>query len=205
MEEENLKEAEMTHSLYCASSVVEEIIQKGAETLYDKYLQSILPTHEINTVVGSVRHVLRGTFVARDFGELWNDEMDEEPTPSTVCQWANGAIPTETRVVFKVEEDEKDDEFLRKTATKSVTSYLRKKMKSSGSAKKAFKDFKPKAKHLDDVDQHPRLKEAREKEKEIKVINQAFPHLDMEGHIGKLRIKVEKDAKKRKIENELLK
>ena len=109
-EDEGLQEEQMTHVLYAATWVVNKIVQKGAEMLYDKYLQSILPSHELDTVVGSMRHILRGTFVARDFGEIWNDEMDTEAEPPTVWAWANGGIPVETKVVCKVpDEDEKDE------------------------------------------------------------------------------------------------
>lgn len=40
-------------SLYAAVSVVDTIINKGAQVLYDQYLDSILPPHELQIVVSS--------------------------------------------------------------------------------------------------------------------------------------------------------
>lgn len=49
MESEEIQNtAEMMDSLYPAVEIVNEIIQKGAEDLYNKYLESILPNHELN-------------------------------------------------------------------------------------------------------------------------------------------------------------
>ena len=186
--EENLCEENITDSFQIATEVIDNIIEKGGDIMYDKYLQSILPNHEINTVLGSIRHVVRGTFVARDFGEIWNDEIDTEPTPPIVCAWANGGIPVETKVVFNhMVEDEKPDS-IKKTVTKTITSYIRKKMKSGSILRRPFKEFKPKPKALEESDfLHPRLKEARSREKDLD--NKIFPHLDLESQIEKLRKK----------------
>lgn len=149
---------------------------------------------------GSLRHIIRSNFVDRDYGEFWSDEMDTEASPPILCTWANGGLPVETKIVFHVAEEESSIGSPKKIATRSVTSYLRRKQKSVVS-KKIFKEFKPRAKGLNESENsHPRLKKAREKEKEIEVVNPAFPHLDLEGQIEKMRVKVEKEAKRRKIE-----
>ncbi|CAI2362328.1 unnamed protein product [Moneuplotes crassus] len=202
--EAEITKQEFSEPLHAAVDVVDRIVQAGAEMLYDKYLQSILPSHELGIINGSLRHLLRSNFFARDNGEEWYDNEDQEAQPPTVCKWANGEIPVETKVVFKVEE-EPETESLKKTATRSITSYLRKKFKSSSSVKKSFKEFKPKAKAIKKSDQmNPKLQEARDKEKEIQVINPSFPHLDMDGEIERLRKKVEKDSKRKKLELELI-
>ncbi|CAI2362597.1 unnamed protein product [Moneuplotes crassus] len=203
--QEEISKEQFVNPINCAVSAVDEIVQKGADTLYDKYLQSILPAHELNIVTESLRHVLRSNFIARDHGEHWHDDEDQEATQPVVCRWANGEIPVDTRIVIKVPEEPESLNLI-KTATKSMSSYIKKKMKLLSSKQKSFKEFKPKIEHIDETDSMiPQLRKAREKEKELGVINPAFPHLNMEGQIDRLRKKVEKDAKRKKIESDIKK
>lgn len=165
-------------------------------------MTAILPAHEIETVVESVKHVVHSHCAERDYGEHWSDEMDEEAVAPIICKWANGCLPIESKIVFSYEEDDKED-LLRKTVTKSVTSYLRKKGKVL-SVKKLFKEFVPKPEPVKDPEKvHPKIIKEREKEKSIEVINPAFPHLGMEENIDRLRRRVEVEDKRRRIEEEL--
>lgn len=100
-----------------------------------------------------------------------------------------------------------DEESAKKTAgPKSTTSYY-KRRKGVASTTKSFKEFKPKAKPLEDPEKlHPRLAKARQEEKEqIEQENKKldFPKPDMETQIEKLRRRVEKETKRRQIEEEL--
>lgn len=201
-ESEYSKAQDKPESLYIAHDIVDQIVKNGGMNLYDKYLTTILPNHEIGVVVGSVKHVIHSHFPERDYGEHWSDEMDEEAEAPIICKWANGSLPIETKVVFNYEEEDNNDS-LRKTVTKSVTSYLRKKGKAL-SHKKLFKEFAPKPEPVKDPEKvHPKIIKAREKEKSIEVINPAFPHLDMEENIDRLRRKVDIEDKRRRIEEEI--
>jgi hypothetical protein len=213
-QEESLQHEQMSMSVYHAVQIRELIIQKGAEMLYDKFLDSILEPHELSTVVGSVRQVVHSFFRERDNGENfnsikenWNENLEEEPEHPIICAWANGNIGVEKTVVFGFGEDESEGS-IKKTATRSVTSYLRR-TKVLSTTKKSFKEFKPKAKPLEDPNKlHPRIL----KEREIEQVKHQeenrmspFPVYDLDTQIERLRKKVEIDSKRKKLEDDLKK
>jgi hypothetical protein len=203
-EEERLEVLDNANTTNAVENIIDQIVKRGAMHLYDKYLQSILPEHEICTVVDSVMHVMNFQIAERDYGEHWSDEMDEEAAPPIICTWANGKLPVDNKIVFGYDDTDKDYQST-KNAPKSTTSYLRKKGKFV-SGTKLFRDFNPRPEPVKDPEKlHPKIVKQRETEKHIEVINPAFPHLDMEENIDRLRRKVEIDDKRHRIEEEIRK
>lgn len=89
--EEVRRQAQNSMSLYASVEITELIVQRGAEMLYDEYLESILPPHEIEMVMGSLKHVVNYYFCERDHGEStgnlkqkWNPDHEIEPETPTV-------------------------------------------------------------------------------------------------------------------------
>lgn len=172
--DEERRQEQLSMSLYHATKITDLLIEKGAQNLYDKYLDSILPPHEIFTVMSSVKHVVHHFFREKDLGEskqdlenAWNQDHEEEPPTSSVCHWANGNINIEKALVFSYNDTESEEPVV-KTGPKSTTSFQRKKNKPLSYTKKSFKEFKPKPKPLEDTEKmHPKLLRARKLEKEL--------------------------------------
>jgi hypothetical protein len=89
--EEVRRQEQNSMSLYASVAITDLIVQRGAEMLYDQYLDSILPPHEIEMVMGSLGHVVSYYFCERDQGEnqqtlkqKWNPDHEEEPETPTV-------------------------------------------------------------------------------------------------------------------------
>jgi len=151
---------------------------------------------------------MTGSNIARDNGETknhikeyWNLKNEEEPIVPTICHWANGEIKVEKTVVFNVVDSETLSSPEKKTAPKSTTSYMKKKLGTLSVTSKKFKDFKPKAEPIKESS-----KQVEKDKIDVDLLQSDFYQVkDVDIEIEKLRVKVENEAKRRKIEEDIKK
>ncbi|ORY53734.1 hypothetical protein BCR33DRAFT_711092 [Rhizoclosmatium globosum] len=78
-----------------ASSIVDSIVNRGQEVLFEKHIESQVLPYAVQFAKGTLLKIVQWQFFRRDAGEIlpatW--EPDEEPQPAVIDSWARGAIP----------------------------------------------------------------------------------------------------------------
>lgn len=94
-------------SLAIAHSVIESIVTQGGVHLYDKYLEEIKPEFELGVSQDIVYRLAQTAANRPDPGEsserlhkVWMADMEDEPLPPMQCNWQNGNLEVDRRVVF---------------------------------------------------------------------------------------------------------
>ena len=81
---------------YCvAKDVVDDLIERGGDTLYEHYLQAKEIVLAAKRSVEEMNDIIRSAFLIIDPGEMDNEAgwgEDEEPTPASIDSWARGAV-----------------------------------------------------------------------------------------------------------------
>ena len=87
---------EESNVAYCvAKDVVDDLIERGGDTLYEHYLQAKEIILAAKRSVEDMNDIIRSAFLIRDAGEVGNDSgwcEDDEPQPARVDSWARGAV-----------------------------------------------------------------------------------------------------------------
>ncbi|KAJ3020534.1 hypothetical protein HKX48_000671 [Thoreauomyces humboldtii] len=82
-------------------SLVEHVVQKSQEVLFEKHIESQVLPYALQFAKGALDEMVEWEFFRQDPGvidpETW--EPDEEPEPATIDSWAPGAIPIRKKVV----------------------------------------------------------------------------------------------------------
>ena len=87
---------EESNVAYCvAKDVVDDIIDRGGDELYEHYLQAKEIVLAARRTVEEMNDIIRSAFLIRDEGEAANESEwveDNEPTPANTDSWARGAV-----------------------------------------------------------------------------------------------------------------
>lgn len=83
-----------------AKDVVDDIIERGGDELYEHYLQTKEIVLAAKITVEEMNNIIRSAFLIRDAGEAGNESAwaeDHEPTPANTDSWARGAVPSKKK------------------------------------------------------------------------------------------------------------
>ena len=87
---------EESNVAYCvAKDVVDDIIERGGDALYEHYLQAKEIVLAAKRSIEEMNNIVKSAFLICDPGEAgvesrWTE--DEEPTPASIDSWARGAV-----------------------------------------------------------------------------------------------------------------
>ncbi|KAJ3026324.1 UNVERIFIED_CONTAM: hypothetical protein HDU68_005861 [Siphonaria sp. JEL0065] len=78
-----------------ATSIVEGIVNRGQEVLFEKHIESQVLPYAVQFAKGTLLKIVQWQFFRRDSGEVASPTWgaDEEPQPAVIDSWARGAIP----------------------------------------------------------------------------------------------------------------
>ncbi|KAI9312772.1 hypothetical protein BDR26DRAFT_887950 [Obelidium mucronatum] len=78
-----------------ASMIVEGIVNRGQEVLFEKHIESQVLPYAVQFAKGTLLKIVQWQFFRRDTGEVTSPSWgaDEEPQPAIIDSWARGAIP----------------------------------------------------------------------------------------------------------------
>lgn len=74
------------------NSIIEELVIKGADTLYDHYLDEKNFPFAVKLTTGKLLNAAELHFIRRDLGEYETWPEEEEPQPCKIDAWGRGAV-----------------------------------------------------------------------------------------------------------------
>jgi hypothetical protein len=92
-----------SEAVVAAAQVVDRLISKGADVLYERYLSQRSEPYAVHSAVSQAICLAEIFYLRRDLGEVADWEDDTEPIPATVDSWASGRIPVKKRVVVRTD------------------------------------------------------------------------------------------------------
>ncbi|KAI8840653.1 hypothetical protein BJ741DRAFT_646835 [Chytriomyces cf. hyalinus JEL632] len=107
-----------------ASAVVESIVARGQEVLFEKHIESQVLPYAVGFAKGTLLKIVEWQFFRRDFGEIKPETWlaDEEPKPAVNDSWARGAIPVKNRPVSMAHTQQKLNSEVERSLRQSVFS-----------------------------------------------------------------------------------
>ncbi|KAI8853251.1 hypothetical protein BC829DRAFT_430203 [Chytridium lagenaria] len=78
-----------------AISLIEEILTRGQEVLFEKHIESQVLPYAVQFARDTILTIVQWEFFKRDPGDVDPQTWlpDEEPQPAIIDSWARGAVP----------------------------------------------------------------------------------------------------------------
>ncbi|KAJ3264167.1 hypothetical protein HDU77_009146 [Chytriomyces hyalinus] len=107
-----------------ASAIVESIVARGQEVLFEKHIESQVLPYAVGFAKGTLLKIVEWQFFRRDSGEIRPETWlaDEEPKPAVIDSWARGAIPVKKRPVSMTHTQQKFNSEVERSLRQSVFS-----------------------------------------------------------------------------------
>ncbi|KAJ3242685.1 hypothetical protein HDU78_001232 [Chytriomyces hyalinus] len=107
-----------------ASAIVESIVARGQEVLFEKHIESQVLPYAVGFAKGTLLKIVEWQFFRRDSGEIRPETWlaDEEPKPAVIDSWARGAIPVKKRPVSMAHTQQKLNSEVERSLRQSIFS-----------------------------------------------------------------------------------